>query len=236
MGLFSKPGYEQYWAKIDNYVFAQYLRPKVQTSLRLELSDEAWQLICRGFRQYLKAWVKGEYRAVAMVSQSVDALWHEMILNTREYKNFCDTCLGKFLHHTSRDAEDKGRLDNTIEIWQTWQMCAQEMKMDEMDFYTLENLGPLFDSDKIIFGKMLDKARGAIREIELSMEIAIDNNKKPGFFWFSTDKQLDRYTQNLSPNDSIDNYHTGNMQEVFNYLSELNHFNEKRRPQKRLTI
>jgi hypothetical protein len=32
-------------------------------------------------------------------SQIVDELWHEFILHTREYGRFCETVLGRFVHH-----------------------------------------------------------------------------------------------------------------------------------------
>ena len=37
--------------------------------------------------------------AVAMPSRIVDVCWHIFISDTRQYKQFCDTVLGDFLHH-----------------------------------------------------------------------------------------------------------------------------------------
>lgn len=41
---------------------------------------------------------------VAMPSKAVDALWHEFILHTRAYQDWCDIALGRFLHHTPAEA------------------------------------------------------------------------------------------------------------------------------------
>jgi hypothetical protein len=41
---------------------------------------------------------------VSMPSQAVDAAWHEFILFTRNYRNFCEKALGRFLHHTPAEA------------------------------------------------------------------------------------------------------------------------------------
>jgi len=37
---------------------------------------------------------------VAMISDQVDNVWHEFVLFTRQYANFCNNHLGKFLHHS----------------------------------------------------------------------------------------------------------------------------------------
>ena len=35
-----------------------------------------------------------------MPSRVVDAMWHEFILHTRSYRDWCELALGRFLHHT----------------------------------------------------------------------------------------------------------------------------------------
>lgn len=39
------------------------------------------------------------YQDLGMHSEKVDALWHQFILFTREYQEFCVSYLGGFLHH-----------------------------------------------------------------------------------------------------------------------------------------
>jgi hypothetical protein len=39
-------------------------------------------------------------RQVPMFSESVDDIWHEMLMFTREYTKFCDTVTGAMIHHT----------------------------------------------------------------------------------------------------------------------------------------
>ncbi|WP_218044237.1 glycine-rich domain-containing protein [Kiloniella majae] len=39
-----------------------------------------------------------------MPSQVVDVAWHEFILFTREYHDFCKKAFGRFLHHTPAEA------------------------------------------------------------------------------------------------------------------------------------
>jgi hypothetical protein len=39
-----------------------------------------------------------------MPSQAVDTAWHEFILLTKNYADFCEKAFGKFLHHTPHSA------------------------------------------------------------------------------------------------------------------------------------
>lgn len=42
---------------------------------------------------------------VPMFSAVVDEVWHELILRTRSYSQFCQETLGRFLHHSVGDEE-----------------------------------------------------------------------------------------------------------------------------------
>lgn len=56
-------------------------------------------------------------QSIGMMSDKVDALWHQFILFTKEYTSFCDTYLGRYLHHvpcgegTSVSADAKAACD-----------------------------------------------------------------------------------------------------------------------------
>lgn len=54
----------------------------------------------RGLRKFFicSSMAKGAF--VSMPSKVVDDLWHEFILFTKHYDEFCKQALGKFLHHT----------------------------------------------------------------------------------------------------------------------------------------
>lgn len=57
-------------------------------------------LVERGLRQFFLACARSKRQFVAMPSQAVDAMWHEFILHTRAYRDWCQLALGWFLHHT----------------------------------------------------------------------------------------------------------------------------------------
>jgi hypothetical protein len=67
---------------------------------RPNLSLKDCQLVATALRQFFLAHLKSGRRYVSMPSQVVDDLWHEYILYTRNYDEFCRRAFGRFLHHT----------------------------------------------------------------------------------------------------------------------------------------
>jgi hypothetical protein len=61
-----------------------------------------------------------------MPSQAADGLWHEFILFTRNYQNFCDDAFGRFLHHTPAVKLGAVKSDNEglRRVW--WYSCLEE--------------------------------------------------------------------------------------------------------------
>lgn len=67
---------------------------------RPELTAKDCQLVGNALRQFFMAYLKSGRRFVAMPSQVADELWHEFILYTKNYDEFCRQAFGRFLHHT----------------------------------------------------------------------------------------------------------------------------------------
>lgn len=90
----------------------------------LELKDAA--LVSRGLRQFFIAYLMNGKRFVSMPSQVADELWHEFILYTREYQDFCDKAFGSFLHHTPAAvlSSDRKRNEGLRRVW--WYCCKYE--------------------------------------------------------------------------------------------------------------
>jgi hypothetical protein len=55
-------------------------------------------------RQWFRLAARHPKARLAMPSVIVDSLWHEFVLHTRDYAEFCDTALGHFLHHVPEPA------------------------------------------------------------------------------------------------------------------------------------
>lgn len=63
------------------------------------LSEEQLSLVMLGLQQYFILCNAAGGGRVSMPSQVVDAAWHGFILFTREYTDFCNKGLNRFLHH-----------------------------------------------------------------------------------------------------------------------------------------
>ncbi|MGH8584811.1 MAG: glycine-rich domain-containing protein [Gammaproteobacteria bacterium] len=63
---------------------------------------------------------------LSMPSQIVDEAWHEFILCTREYAEFCQQAFGRFLHHTPAEAmKNRAQVQEGLE--RTWRVvCNRE--------------------------------------------------------------------------------------------------------------
>lgn len=84
-------------------------------------------LVAEGLRQYFLAYQMSGCRYVAMPSQVADDLWHEFILYTRAYEDFCQKAFGRFFHHTPAEAlspERRQSNEGLRRVW--WQCCKQE--------------------------------------------------------------------------------------------------------------
>ncbi|MDO9481353.1 MAG: hypothetical protein Q8S96_16715 [Hydrogenophaga sp.] len=57
-------------------------------------------LVSRALRLFFLAHLKSGRKYVSMPSQAVDEVWHDFILNTRDYAKFCRGAFGRFMHHT----------------------------------------------------------------------------------------------------------------------------------------
>lgn len=84
---------------IRTYVFPQGLLARLSEK-HPTLTLKQRQLVSRGLRKFFlcNLMAKGEF--VSMPSKVVDDLWHEFILFTKHYDEFCKKAFGKFLHHT----------------------------------------------------------------------------------------------------------------------------------------
>lgn len=81
-------------ARLDRRLAAR--RPELDAGQRRE--------VCEGLRDYFLICNAAGRHMVAMPSQAVDDAWHEFILFTRHYRQFCQRAFGRFLHHTPAEA------------------------------------------------------------------------------------------------------------------------------------
>ncbi len=64
------------------------------------LTEAQADMVVRELRTFFQAALAAQGRMVSMPSQAVDVAWHEFILFTQGYRQFCRQALGRFLDHT----------------------------------------------------------------------------------------------------------------------------------------
>lgn len=95
------------------------LQEKDAKSVLLALKD--YFLICHGRPGVL----------VPMPSQVVDAAWHEFILFTQNYQDFCRRAFGAFFHHTPTEAMPKAtQTSNNIQV--VWRGACERSGINPM--------------------------------------------------------------------------------------------------------
>lgn len=126
--LLSKMKKSRQLAYIENYQFHPSLKDRVSKTYP-ELSDEQLALVFTALRDYFQLCFMARKRMVAMPSQAVDVAWHEFILFTRHYQEFCTRALGRFLHHTPTEAMKTPTLAQEG-IKRTWRLACAKEKID----------------------------------------------------------------------------------------------------------
>jgi len=104
---------------IQRYAFPPELRARLQRNH--DLSLEGSGRVIEGLRQYFLACLAAQRTPIAkevgMPSKAVDAAWHEFIVLTKAYADFCQQAFGKYLHHTPKammETPTKDALANTL--------------------------------------------------------------------------------------------------------------------------
>jgi hypothetical protein len=113
-------------AYIDNFPYVRLLDKRL-AARHPELSEAQRQEVFVGLNDYFQLCRTAGKRMVAMPSQAVDDAWHEFILFTRQYNQFCQSAFGRFLHHTPAEAMS-APTQASESIRRAWRLaCAREM-------------------------------------------------------------------------------------------------------------
>lgn len=121
------------WRRCRLAVRAKYIRqyrlpPGLFAKLqkrRPELDLKQCELVAQALRQFFLAYLNSGCQYVAMPSQVVDELWHELILYTRYYQYFCNKAFGQFLHHTPAVVLSADKRNNTG-LRRCWRFACQQ--------------------------------------------------------------------------------------------------------------
>jgi hypothetical protein len=128
---------------IDQYVFPRGIRERVQRRYP-RLSDSQLDLVISALREYFQLCREADRRMLAMPSQVVDVAWHEFILFTRNYREFCRKSFGRFLHHTPSEAMSDPTTA-TDGIKRSWRLACRRAGIDPL---AATAVPPLFAIDR----------------------------------------------------------------------------------------
>ncbi len=139
-------------AYIRNFVLPKGLFEKLrERHPNLTLKD--CQLVGQGLRQFFLGHLQSGRKFVAMPSQVVDDLWHEFILYTKNYQDFCQRAFGQFMHHTPAIAFEKGQ-QGSAGIRRSWYHACHEENINPKNATRLPLLFALDSKLKIPNGFM----------------------------------------------------------------------------------
>ncbi len=88
---------------IKSYSFHPAIKEKLKNKHPL-LSEAHLELALTGLGDYFQLCNRAQGKMVSMPSQLVDDTWHEFLLFSREYADYCKQGLGSFLFHTPAEA------------------------------------------------------------------------------------------------------------------------------------
>jgi len=109
---------------VREFVLPHGLFKKLQEK-RPELDPRHHALVARALRQFFLCHLKSGRKFVSMPSQVVDDLWHEFILYTRDYQQFCSKAFGGYMHHTPAVKLGRGQTDD-VGLKRTWRYACLE--------------------------------------------------------------------------------------------------------------
>ena len=94
-----------------------------------QLKPRDTELVVRGLRQFFMAHLRSKRQFVGMPSKLVDAAWHEFILHTQAYQQWCRYAFGGMLHHTPAEVLGRSAKRNDG-LRRTWYWACKEESID----------------------------------------------------------------------------------------------------------
>ncbi len=116
-------------AFISNYNWPPQLLDKL-TKKYPHFARKETSLVSKGLRQFFMAYLKSGLKPVSMPSEVVDDLWHEFILYTKSYQDFCKGAFGGFLHHSPAVMLTTERRESNAGLRRVWWQCCREENID----------------------------------------------------------------------------------------------------------
>jgi hypothetical protein len=130
---------------IENYTFNPVLIRRVKEKIP-DISDKDTTKLFDALRDYFYICSQAQGKMVAMPSEAVDIAWHEFLLFTKEYQDFCNRGIGRFLHHTPTEVM-KSKTSAQQGIKRAWRLACLKEGIDPQN---PKKLPLLFSIDKLL--------------------------------------------------------------------------------------
>ena len=94
-----------------------------------KLQPRDTELVVRGLRKFFMAHARSDHQFVGMPSKVVDTAWHEFILHTQAYQQWCRYAFAAMLHHTPAEVLGRSAKRNDG-LRRTWYWACKEESID----------------------------------------------------------------------------------------------------------
>lgn len=119
--LYQEHKFDSGMTYLKNYKIPVVVKNKFMKENKIEEKD--YVLVEKALKQFFAMFFLASHKKhtkndnFLMTSKVVDELWHEFVLDTRSYHDFCNKTFGKYLHHapagTSSSSKEKEALKHT---------------------------------------------------------------------------------------------------------------------------
>jgi hypothetical protein len=112
---------------IDTYQFPTGVRQRFAHQHETLSADDV-RAVETAMRQWFRLAARHPRTTLSMPSLVADHMWHELVLHTRDYAEFCEAAFGRFLHHTPEPAMNaKAATDNrSTDLARTFRLAQQD--------------------------------------------------------------------------------------------------------------
>ena len=97
---------------------APFLKEKLLMEGKVE-DEKEYKKHLKEFKKYI-ALNMLEDKILGMTNEKVDDVWHQFILFTKPYQNFCKNIVGTFLHHSPNISSSEGVKEDTENMIETY--------------------------------------------------------------------------------------------------------------------
>jgi hypothetical protein len=145
--------------KLENALDSTYLEHVKNRVIANNLwSEKEFELYLYGLKQYFL--LNAMLKTVPMFSKEVDIIWHEMLMFTRGYENFCNRYIGEMIHHVPSIGKD--RMEDEVQRAEFDWLYSQFFEVNEVSNYIFKKFY-LFKMDK---NKIAQLEKWTVEEIQ----------------------------------------------------------------------